>query len=65
MRSLIARFEEAARTNDAALNADLLAEDVRLYGVPWKPFEGKAQALAVFTVDQFEEPHAASETNTP
>ena len=50
MRSLIARFEEAARTNNAALNADLLAEDVRLYGVPWKPFEGKAQALAVFTM---------------
>jgi hypothetical protein len=50
MRSLIARFEEAARTNNAALNADLLAEDIRLYGVLWKPFEGKAQALAVFTM---------------
>lgn len=50
MPSLIARFEEAARTSNAALNADLLADDVRLYGVLWKPFEGKAQALAVFAM---------------
>jgi SnoaL-like domain len=50
MPSLIARFQEAARAKDAALNADLLAEDVRLYGVLWKPFEGKTQVLAVFTM---------------
>ena len=50
MPTLIARFQEAARTNNAGLNADLLAEDVRLYGVPWKPFEGKAQVLEVFTM---------------
>ena len=50
MPSLIARFQEAARTNNAALNAELFAEDVRLYGVLWKPFEGKAQALAVFAM---------------
>jgi hypothetical protein len=50
MSSLIARFEEAARAKDAALNADLLAEDVQLYGVLWKPFEGKTQVLAVFTM---------------
>jgi hypothetical protein len=33
MPSLIACFQQAARTNDAALNADLFAEDVRLFGV--------------------------------
>jgi hypothetical protein len=48
MPSLIARFQEAARTNNAALSADLLADDVRLYGVLWRPFEGKTQTLAVF-----------------
>ena len=43
MRSLIARFEEAARTNNAALNADLLAEDVRLYGARHRSTERRAR----------------------
>lgn len=52
MPSVIARFNEAVRAKNAALNADLFAEDVRLYGVLWKPFEGKAAALAVFAMLQ-------------
>jgi SnoaL-like domain len=52
MPSVIARFNEAVRTKNAALNADLFAEDVRLYGVLWKPFESKAAAFAVFAMLQ-------------
>jgi hypothetical protein len=52
MPSVIARFNEAVRTKNAALTADLFAENVRLYGVPWKPFEGRAAALAVFAMLQ-------------
>lgn len=50
MPSVIARFAEAARTKDAALSVDLLADDVRLYGVRWSPFEGKETALAVLAM---------------
>ena len=50
MPSVIAQFAEAARKKDAALNADLLADDVRLYGVRWSPFEGRETALAVLAM---------------
>ena len=52
MRGLIDRFNESVRRHDAALNADLLSDDVKLYGVLWKPFEGKDAVLAVFTMLQ-------------
>jgi hypothetical protein len=40
------------RARDVGLVADLFADDVRLSGVPWKPFEGKPAVLAVFTMLQ-------------
>ena len=50
MPSLIADFQEAVRTNNAALNADLIDEDVRLYGVLWKPIVGKPTVLSVMNM---------------
>jgi hypothetical protein len=52
MPSVIDQFAEAARMKDIGLAADLFADDVRLYGVPWKPFEGKDAVMAVFTMLQ-------------
>ena len=48
MPSVIERYAESLRRRDVELNADLFADDVRLYGVAWKPFEGKDAVLAVF-----------------
>jgi hypothetical protein len=50
MPSLISDFEEAVRTKNAGLNADLIAEDVRLYGMLWKPILGKATVLSVLNM---------------
>ena len=50
MPSVITRFNEAVLARNVSLTADLFAEDVRLYGVPWKPFEGKEAALTVFAM---------------
>jgi hypothetical protein len=52
MPSVIARFEESVRTNNTALLDDLFADHVRLYGLRWSPFEGKAAVLAVFAMLQ-------------
>lgn len=52
MPSVIAQFREAIRSRDPLLNADLFADDVRLYGVRWMPFEGKDEVLAVFAMLQ-------------
>ena len=50
MPSLIADFQEAVRTKNAALNADLFAEDVRVYGLMWKPIIGKPTVLSVMNM---------------
>ena len=50
MPSLIADFQEALRTKNAALNADLMDEDVRLYGVLWEPIVGKATVLSTLNM---------------
>ena len=34
------------------IERELFADDVRLYGVKWTPFEGKAAVLAVFAMLQ-------------
>lgn len=52
MAGLVDRFNESVRRHDATLNADLLSDDVKLYGVPWKPFEGKEAVIAVFAMLQ-------------
>jgi len=52
MASVIERFAESFRTRNVGMNADLFADDVRLYGVAWKPFEGKDAVLAVFAMLQ-------------
>ena len=52
MTSVIARFAESFRERNVDLNADLFADDVRLYGVAWKPFEGKEAVLAAFAMLQ-------------
>jgi hypothetical protein len=52
MTSVIERFAESFRTRNVTMNADLFAADVRLYGVAWKPFEGKDAVLAVFAMLQ-------------
>ncbi len=46
----LGRFAEAWRTKNVALNADLFADDARLAGVPYTPFEGKEAVLAVLTM---------------
>ena len=46
----LGRFAEAWRTKNVALNADLFADDVRLSGAPYQPFEGKDATLAVFAM---------------
>jgi hypothetical protein len=50
MPSIIADFQEAVRSKNAALNADLVADDVRLYGVLWKPIMGKPAVLSVLNM---------------
>jgi hypothetical protein len=50
--SVIERFAEALRARKVELNADLFADDVRLYGVAYKPFEGRDAVLAVFAMLQ-------------
>jgi hypothetical protein len=50
MPSLIADFQEAVRTKNAGLNADLVADDVRLYGMLWEPIVGKATVLSVLNM---------------
>lgn len=52
MPSVIGQFSAAVRAKDVGLVADLFAEDVRLYRLVWKPFEGKQAALAVFAMLQ-------------
>ena len=50
MPSLITDFQEAVRTKNAALNADLIAEDVQLYGMLWETIVGKATVLSVMNM---------------
>jgi hypothetical protein len=50
MPSLITDFQEAVRTKNAALNEDLIADDVRLFGVLWKPIVGKPTVLSVLSM---------------
>jgi hypothetical protein len=66
----LSRFADAWRTKYVALNTDLFADDGRLAGVTYTPFEGKEAVLAVFAmlgevleeleyVAQFERPRAS------
>ncbi len=50
--SVIEQFAESVRTKSVEVTGGLFAEDVRLYGVAWKPFEGKDAVLAVFAMLQ-------------
>jgi len=52
MPGLVERFNEAVRRHDTALNAELLADDVKLFGVLWKPFEGEDAVVSVFAMLQ-------------